>query len=777
MILGGVACPVRKKAKKQAPEVNVLGPVAVEKTDRISEYKRRKPRLLQKRVSTDEAEPLLSSGWSLRRVLKTGKTVVEKQKAHDEILENRFWCVLYQFGFEELNQGRSFQILVTAGGEAVHKQIDVFGKIDEVIVVAECKSCAKKQTRSLQKDIGEFASLQRPIANALRKRYGADPKLKIVWLFVTGNIIWSSADRARAEEQHIQIIEERELRYFEEIAKSVGPAARYQFLGEFLNEQQIPALSNYAVPAIRTKLGGNWAYYFLAPPARILPISFVNHRGLRDLEGAPAYQRVLKRSRLREIGLYLDAGGFFPNCILVNFRKDVRFENKASFDERQISFGNLYLPDTFKSVWIIDGQHRLFGFTEMAESDAGTQAIPILAFEKLSTISEAELFATINSKQQKVAKGLLDELAGELKLDSDNFSERASAIASRALDMMANETGGPFEDRIKTADLSDSDTVCLTISQVKNAIISAKLLGSVGANEVQVPGPFSRRNTKETLNALCDGLTVYFGKIQAANQDRWDLGRPGYLCGNIAVQGYIRLLQALIEFMTAETGQEAHSLDAEELIEQIDPYLKPILEFVETAEDSEFTKRFKQPFGSGGPPRYFFQLCAIVRTKYPTFKPQGFDDFVSERTAEVAGEADARTKSIVDRVHNHVVNVLRASWGLEHFFHKGIPQKEIKISATAKMYEDKDLPMPVENYLDVIDLKSIIEHKQNWEFFKDTMSIQLPDEKKGHHQYVKWLVRLNEVRRIPAHPYGRSYKEQDLEFLEFIDEQLQARNV
>jgi DNA sulfur modification protein DndB len=239
---------------------------------------------------------------------------------------------------------------------------------------------------------------------------------------------------------------------------------------------------------------------------------------------------------------------------------------------------------------------------------------------------------------------------------------------------------------------------------------------------------------------------------------------------------YIRLLQALSEFMTATTGQESHSLDAEELIEQLEPYLKPVLDFVETADDADFTKRFKQPFGSGGPPRYFFQLVALVRAKYPDFKPAGYDDFITEQTAEVTQEADARNKSIVDRVHKHVVSVLRANWGGE-FFDRGIPQKDIKLAAMNKMYDDKEKQMPPETYLDVIELKKVVEHQQNWEMFKETLSIQLPDERKGQAKYLKWMERLNEVRRIAAHPFGRTYKADDLDFLEFIDEQLQARNV
>ena len=266
-----------------------------------------------------------------------------------------------------------------------------------------------------------------------------------------------------------------------------------------------------------------------------MPIAFVNHRSLRDLEGAPSYQRLISRSRLRDVARYLTDGGFFPNSILINFRDDVRFDKQTVFEDRQITFGQLYLPDRFKSAWVIDGQHRLFGFTELVGKRADG-IVPILAFEKLSPSSEAELFATINSKQQKVAPGLLDELAGELKLNSEDFGERIGAIASRALDMMASETGNPFEDRVKAADQADSDTICLTVSAIKNAIVSSRLLGTMSRNGVEIAGPFSRRNTKETLNALCEGLSAYFSLVEGANKERWEMGRPGYLCSNIGVR-------------------------------------------------------------------------------------------------------------------------------------------------------------------------------------------------------------------------------------------------
>lgn len=760
---------------KEAPAREAaLGPLAIERSDRITEYKRRRPQILQKRLSAADAAKYLEDGWSQRRALPKDRVVIEKRKSHDEILENRLWCILYQFGFTELNKSRQFQIQVTGGGDSVFKQIDVYAKLGDVTLVAECKSSENKQGRHLQKDIGEFASLQKPISNTLRRHYGTNSKLKIIWLFVTSNVIWSSPDRARANEGNIQIIEEHEMRYFEERSKKIGHAARYQFIGEFLSTEKVPGLANYSVPAIRAKMGGVWIFYFLAPPDRLLPIAFVNHRGLRDLDGAPAYQRLLVRSRLKEIGEYLDSGGFFPNSILLNFKESVRFEKHTSFDDKQISFGTLYLPDRFKSAWVIDGQHRLFGFTETSDQTI-KHTIPVLAFEKLDKINEAELFATINSKQQKVQRGLLDELAGELKLDSEDFDERCSGIASRALDLMASETGNPFEDRIKTGDLADSDTICLTISEIKRAVISTRLLGSLNRKtDVEIPGPFTRGTAKQTVDALAEGLTRYFRLIEDANQERWERGRPGYLCSNIAVQGFIRLLAALVEFMKTETHQEPSSLEPDVLVSQIECYLKPALEFIETAEDVEFAKRFKQPFGSGGPPRYFAQLCKLVITEYPHFEPAGLEEVLAEQESEIVDQADALVKSIVDRVHTYVVDTLRGAYG-PAFFDKGIPQKEIKLSAHSKMYEERGDPMPVETYLDFTDLKKIVEHAQNWNLFSAQLNIRLPGEKGGQAKYLRWMDSINEIRRVPAHPYGRKYKDDQIELLGLVDDKL--RNV
>ena len=365
------------------------------------EYARRKKYHTEKTVHPKLREEHEGEGWIHVADLKTGAKM-RKAKTHDELLENRVWCILYHLGYPVLNPGRCFEIEITkSASQLVTKQIDVFAKDEETVVFIECKSCEETQDRDLRKDISEFVSLQKPIANAIRQHFGRDFKPKILWAFVTWNVLWRKGDVALAQENGIAIIRDRELRYLEEISRSLRGAGRYQFHAEFFKGQKIPELDGKQVPAIVTKLGGYRAFIFCATPADLLKISYVNHRDLRDPGGAPAYQRLLKQGRLKKIGAYLDEGNFFPNSILISFHKKVRFDVSDKSYDKSSQFGSLYLPATYKSCWIIDGQHRLYG---CAMSNTPPPSLTVIAFEKISTVLEANLFATINRASSNVSK-------------------------------------------------------------------------------------------------------------------------------------------------------------------------------------------------------------------------------------------------------------------------------------------------------------------------------------------------------------------------------------
>lgn len=194
-------------------------------------------------------------GWFVTRENKNSIRM-RRPKRFDEVIENRFWNILYRFGYSDLNKGRRFKVVVGRGQDAIEKQVDVFAKDDETVVIAECKACKVPTKRSLLKDLNELAGLMKPMADAIRKHYGESFKPKIIWCFVTENIRWSKEDLKRASDHNIKVIQGLELIYFEEFSKKLGPAARFQFHAEYLENQKVPALAGALI--VCQPSGKNW---------------------------------------------------------------------------------------------------------------------------------------------------------------------------------------------------------------------------------------------------------------------------------------------------------------------------------------------------------------------------------------------------------------------------------------------------------------------------------------------------------------------------------------
>lgn len=756
----------------------MLGDLATTQQNRVSEYRLRKTRYDQRTFRKDEAEYARTEGWELVRENQNTDRY-QKLKSTPEQLENEFWCLLYSLGYTTLNVGRTFQIEITSTTKvSLSKQIDVFAYDAETIIVAECKSCEKRTKRHLQKDIGEFTANQKPISNTLRKFFGGKFDQKIIWLFVTRNIEWLENDRARAEEANIEIITERELYYYKEIAKRIGPSARFQFHAEFLANSKVNALER-KVFALRSRLGSHKAYTFFAPARTILPITFVNHRDLRDPNAAPSYQRLIHRQRLRDIASFLKGGGFFPNSVILNFKRKIRFDILKPEDNSGIAAGELTLPNTYKSAWIIDGQHRLYGYNEL-EDEEHISHIPILAFENIDISEETKIFADINSKQKNVSKKLLDEITGEIKLEATDKREQVRAIASRSFDLLRDDEDGPLGDKIAGAELKRGDDSVMTIPYLVDATIQSGLLGRVtveAGNTAYLQGFLSWSDPREAITSLRELLSEYFELFRIANEERWNSGKSGKFASNVGAAGLIRLLGDLIAYLANKEHEEPRELHPKIIIERIEKYLAPCTAYFRNALDTDVDHRFQVPFGSGGPRVFQHRLRELVHQTFEDFNPKGFEDDLRKYDARRRQEADQLVRAIVEGVHRRVIKLIEQLHGpSDEGLKKAVDNKEILKKAFEKQLDDQDRK-DLGTYLEFIDLRKIVEVPKNWDAFKPDFHIQLPGEQSGRAKYVSWFDEINKLRRISAHPYNRGYSDEEIERIKTVHTALLQRGI
>ena len=96
-------------------------------------------------------------------------------------------------------------------------------------------------------------------------------------------------------------------------------------------------------------------------------------------------------------------------------------------------------------------------------------------------------------------------------------------------------------------------------------------------------------------------------------------------------------------------------------------------------------------------------------------------------------------------------------------------------TAAYRRQQEDTRRLALENYLHFLDYKKIVSSQEHWPLFKAVFDIPEKGEK-GKAKNLKWMERLNELRRIPAHPTkDRRFTVQDFEYIEWISKEFGFR--
>ncbi len=763
-----------------SPTPGVITPVLnplVEGIDALrAAYRRRRDEYDYLKIPASDQKKYQEADWLLHKELQS-HSWVKKIKSADQILQDRIWRLLYRMGYPVLN-GPHFRITYKkSDGVSGSKIVDVFAKDDETVVMVECRARDARGRKTLQKDLIETASLQKAFSRSIRSHFGRQFNPRIIWIYATHNIIWSEADVECAEASNVRVITENEIQYFEAFIAHIGAAGRYQFLAEFLEGTRIPNLENIRVPAVRGRLGRDTYYSFVVSARHLLKIAFVNHQALNHPDGRPAYQRMINKKRINDIGVFIKNGGYFPTNILVNFVDQCRFDllpNKDNAD-RDIKFGWLYLPSKYKSAWIIDGQHRLYGFSSVPDDFLNSNLF-VLAFERMDTKTEADLFITINHEQRSVPKSLLVTLQADLKVGSSDPKEAISAIASALVRSINNDNTSPFFRRFEIPGVPPAESQNLTVAEAVKGLVRSTLLGRALPKKSRVPGFLSGETDDGTINRARTLLNGYFRKLMDANPDRWEKGRSAYICVNPGIRAHFQLIQEILSYLTKNDIVDAMVDAPDKMLPAVIEFIGPILDFVARGSDKQVEAKFSRKFGEGGVAEYFYNLCDVLQGKHKEFGSQEFKKYKERQADARVHQADEDINDLQNAISEVVIETLKKLHGVHElpsgekaYWDLGIENLDIKQNAYKKQQMmPPEKRSPKEAYLDLIDFEKIIKQQNNWPTFEPIFNIQLPGEK-GKKYYLAWLERLNEIRRISAHksPY-RSYSEEELEFVSWI---------
>jgi DNA sulfur modification protein DndB len=248
----------------------------------------------------------------------------------------------------------------------------------------------------------------------------------------------------------------------------------------------------------------------------------------------------------------------------------------------------------------------------------------------------------------------------------------------------------------------------------------------------------------------------------------------GGICTNVGIRALFLLLDALInEVEKRRRNFEARNASATEIADEVRIIAEPLLKYLSTISDVDFGDRFSRKYGSGGPPEYYYELCQVLWEQDPAFSPAGLPEYIASKDEVRVKDAEATIKFIENRVSEIVIGYFKRKYGDRFWNYVGT--KEMRVKAYERQQEeDPEKQLELDAYLDFIDKKRIIERSDNWNAFKEYFDIPLPGEK-GFAKNLRWMDRLNELRRVVAHPHKRSFKPEDLSFLEWIRKTFEER--
>lgn len=423
----------------------------------------------------------------------------------------------FGMGLEDVPNGE-----VTLGG----LRVDVCGGANRTFVCVMCsdrRNSGKLAPARLVRDIvAERVGVERAIRLAHPGKY---QEFRFVLAVIGAGI--TPRLRQRAEAARIAIWSESYLGACELLYRQIGTRSRFYIFKEL---GCTPKRVSGSVPRARASYpafclrGKPRTYSLLVPASVLLDLAYVYRIQTGPVE---AYQRVLEPRKLKSVAEYLSAGRDFKNNIIVSFDKRIRFRRVGPRAVAPYEFGRVQLPNTYACMWVIDGQHRLYGYSRL-NSPIRDELLQVTAIEDLEQSSQAQLFIDINENQKPVDPNIVWSLYQTIQSDPRHLtlSKTFSAL---------NESG-PLKGRIWIPNKSPSGKRSYSI-YIANAGSS---LEASGALERLSPPVAFRGDESRTVTNL---LNRFFRDVLAVSRAEW---RTTFLFTNNGLAVLFLLLRSIL---------------------------------------------------------------------------------------------------------------------------------------------------------------------------------------------------------------------------------------
>lgn len=722
-------------------------------------------------VPHNEVDAFEKKGYSVVK-RSARKTTLSRKKAHGIQFEDDVWCMFYKLGFKILNSDENL-VVQWGPNESDTQQLDVVAINDDAIFVVECKSAQNSSSHSFKVELNKMEQYMTGVSEVLRQIYGLEKKVKFI--FATRNFRFQEEgeDLSRMMNYGIFHLNDNSYSYVCNLIKSYKETAIYQFLGlmfknELINDKTI------TIPALKGKMGTKDYFLFSIEPSTLLKIGFVLHRTKVNDSMAPTYQRLLVPSRLKGITNFIDGGGYFPNSIIINF--DETNENvRLSFDSihkeeaSESEFGLLNIPNAYGIAYIIDGQHRVYGYANSQYKNKHT--IPVVAFQNMPSEEQLKIFMEINENQKAVSPSLRLDLEQDLYWDSDRLDSRMKALRSSVIKSLALDSNYILYNLISIGE----DASKLSFKPFDTALSRSGLIPKASSSQWVGDTDSCIYNTNEMNldKAMQDSrkkiAQFLDGAYSIADSNMNDAVKTDYLLSNRATFAFITLVGSLHKFLIS-SGAISSTSSIQDRINAIKPYIVTLSDCLNNLSDEE-NRTIKGVLGQGADVFWLRSYQNIIFKKYNDYCPDELLQWQETQDQSLQQEGQVLKVDIRKQLRVLVFNRLEMVYGKKWVNNVAVLKNQVE-GRIIKLYGDNDdfemTDYDWKDYIDVLEFKEIIDKNFSHKEFEEAFAIDLGLAFKSKKDKLAWIMLIIDNKKKSS-----ALTRSDLNRLEYINNHLQ----
>lgn len=724
-----------------------------------------------KKVLHSEVESYEKHGWIAGTPMKT-KTPISKRKEHGRQFEDDVWCMFYNLGFKILNADEKLVVQWGPNSSDTH-QLDVVAVGDDSIFVVECKAALTGTTHSFKTDLNNMDQYMSGVSEALRQIYGKEKRVK--FLFATRNyrFMEDGEDITRMRNAGIFHLNDNSYNYICNLIKSYKETAIYQFLGVMFKNERISE-KPITIPALKGKMGDKNYYLFSIEPSTLLKIGFVLHRTKVNDSMAPTYQRLLVPSRLKGITKFIDSGGYFPNSIILNFaepNEDIKisFDQIHKEDDSDSEFGLLNIPNAYGIAYIIDGQHRVYGYANSMFKDKHT--IPVVAFQNMPSEEQLKIFMEINENQKAVSPSLRLDLEEDLYWKAARLDSRMKALRSSIIKQLSGSSNNILYNAISIGE----DASKLSFKPFDTALGRSGLIPKASATQWTGDLDICIYNIHETdidkaMKESRKNITSFIdGAYSIADSQMDQEVKNDYLFSNRATFAFITIVGSIHKYLI-KTNIINPTSSIKDRIAAIRPYIVTLSNALNNLSDEE-NRTIKGVLGQGADTFWLRSFQNIINKHYPDYCPEELVEWKETQDQSLQADGTKRKEDIRKQLRAIVFDRLQMVYGAKWLSNVAILKNEVEGRLIKLHSGEDDFDLTEEDwkdYVEVPEFRDIIDKNFSHQQFEEAFAINIGNSFKSKKDKISWINMVVETKKKVS-----ALTRSDLNQLEIINTHLQ----